>query len=68
MNTETMMRPNWLPRVLWIRRLCPCCNSTQFKPAELHAADGVFGMLALRPVRCMYCWRRYYWFSMRVAE
>jgi hypothetical protein len=21
-------------------------------------------MFALRPVRCMFCWRRYYWFSL----
>ena len=30
--------------------------------------DGLLGMFALRPVRCMFCWRRYYWFSLRGAE
>jgi hypothetical protein len=24
-------------------------------------------MFALRPVRCMFCWRRYYWFSLHGA-
>jgi hypothetical protein len=67
MNAATMTWPNWLPRVLF-RRACPCCNSLQFKPGELHAFDGLFAMIALRPVRCMFCWRRYYWFSMRSVD
>jgi hypothetical protein len=65
MNVEAMTWPNWLPRVLWFRHMCPRCNSTQFKPGELHPFDGLFGLFALRPVRCMFCWRRYYWFSLR---
>ena len=68
MNGETMIWPRWLPRVLWMRRICPCCNCDQFKPAELHSFDGLLGMFALRPVRCKFCWRRFYWFSLRVAE
>ena len=68
MNVETMTWPNWLPRVLWIRRACPRCNSVQFKPGELHSIDGLLGLFALRPVRCMFCWRRYYWFSIQGAE
>jgi hypothetical protein len=24
-------------------------------------------MFALRPVRCMFCWRRYYWFTLHDA-
>jgi hypothetical protein len=59
--------PNWLPRVLWFRRACPCCESIRFKPGELHSLDGLCAMFALRPVRCMFCWRRYYWFSLRNA-
>jgi hypothetical protein len=23
----------------------------------------LLSMFALRPVRCMFCWRRYYWFA-----
>jgi hypothetical protein len=64
----TVIRPTWLRRVLWFRRSCPCCNSVQFKKGELHTIDGLLAMIALRPVRCMFCWRRYYWFSLRGAE
>lgn len=67
MTAATTTWPNWLPRVVWFRRVCPCCNSVQFKPGELHSLDGLFAMFALRPVRCMFCWRRYYWFSLRGA-
>lgn len=68
MNVETMTWPNWLPRVLGIRRVCPRCESVKFKPAELRSFDGLLGLFALRPVRCMFCWRRYYWFSVRGEE
>ena len=67
MTAATMTWPNWMPRILWFRRVCPCCNSVQFKPGELHSLDGLFAMFALRPVRCMFCWRRYYWISLRGA-
>ncbi len=65
MNIEAMTWPNWLPRVLWIRRICPRCNSRKFKPAELHSFDGLLAMLFLQPVRCTFCWRRYYFLTMR---
>jgi hypothetical protein len=68
MNIDAMTWPNWLPRVLWFRHACPRCNSVRFKPAELRSADGLLCMFALRPVRCKFCWRRFYWFSLRVAE
>lgn len=68
MNAATITWPAWLPRVLWPRRMCPCCDSVQFKPAELRSWDGLAAMFAMRPVRCMFCWRRYYWFSMRAPE
>jgi hypothetical protein len=68
MNIDAMTWPNWLPRVLWFRHACPRCNSVQFKSAELRSADELLGMFALRPVRCKFCWRRFYWFSLRVAE
>jgi hypothetical protein len=55
----------WVPRFVWLRRECPVCNSIQFKQAELRSFDGLLAMIALRPVRCMFCWRRYYWFSVR---
>jgi hypothetical protein len=65
MNAELTSWPSWLPRVLWMRRKCPRCNCAEFKPSELHSFDGFLGMFALRPFRCKFCWRRYYWFSLR---
>lgn len=59
--------PDWLQQVLWMKRECPRCNSIQFKPAELRTWDGLLGMFALRPVRCMFCWRRYYSFHFRMV-
>jgi hypothetical protein len=68
MNVKAMNWPNWLPRVLLIRRACPHCDSVKFKPGELRPYDGLLGLLALRPVRCMFCWRRYYLVSLRDPE
>jgi hypothetical protein len=56
--------PQWAPRVLWMRRVCPCCNSVEFKQAEAHPFDGVLRLFALRPVRCKFCWRRFYWITL----
>jgi hypothetical protein len=44
------------------------CGSTQFKPAELRSLDGLLSMFALRPVRCKFCWRRYYWFTLHAVN
>lgn len=63
MHTESWEWPNWVPRLLLFRRVCPRCNSVKFKQSELHPCDGLLSMFALRPVRCMFCWRRYYWFA-----
>ena len=68
MDSSNRTWPNWMPRVLVIRRACPVCNSVKFKQAELRPVDGLLGMFALRPVRCMYCWRRYYWLSLHGAQ
>lgn len=68
MSVRVMNWPNWLPRLLLIRRKCPCCNSVKFKPGELRAFDWLLGLFALRPVRCMFCWRRYYLLSLRDPE
>jgi hypothetical protein len=27
----------------------------------------LLSMFAVRPVRCMFCWRRFYWFSFHDA-
>ena len=29
--------PQWLPRLLWLHRKCPRCNSVKFKEAELRS-------------------------------
>jgi hypothetical protein len=59
--------PNWLPHVLCFQRKCPRCNSVKFKKAELRSIDELLAMFAVRPVRCIFCWRRYYWISLRGA-
>jgi hypothetical protein len=52
-----------LPRVLWTRRQCPLCGSIRFEAAESVHLDGLLVLFMLRPVRCINCWRRYYWFG-----
>lgn len=49
--------------LIWTKHVCPRCESVQFKAAELRSFDGLLSMIALQPVRCMFCWRRYYWFT-----
>lgn len=60
--------PNWLPRVLWFGLVCPCCESVHFKSSEAHSLDQLCSLFALHPIRCTFCWRRYYWFSLRRVE
>jgi len=65
MSFQETLWPSWMPRVLGMRKRCPCCSCAEFKPAENHIVDQFYGLFLLRPVRCMFCWRRYYWFSLR---
>ena len=51
-----------LPHVLWHRN-CPLCSSIRFEAAESSPLDTLLSLLMLRPVRCINCWRRYYWFG-----
>lgn len=60
--------PNWLPRVLWFRGVCPCCESVHFKSSEAHSMDQLCSLFALHPICCTFCWRRYYSFSIRGTE
>jgi len=60
--------PTWLPQLIWLRHECPRCKSVQFKSAELRPLDGLLSMFALRPVRCKFCWRRYYWFAFHAPN
>jgi len=60
-----MSSSNWgLPQLLFWRRECPMCHSVKFKEAESRWFDEFLRMFALRPIRCKFCWRRYYWFSL----
>lgn len=63
--------PNWpsrLPRLLWMGRTCPLCSSIEFRSAEPELLDRLLVLLALRPIRCVNCWRRYYWFHKASAD
>jgi hypothetical protein len=60
--------PSSLPRLLWKRPDCPLCSSIEFREAEQHPLDGLLGMFALSPVRCVNCWRRYYRFAKRSQD
>ena len=68
MNWMNLEWPVWAPRLLWFRHKCPRCNSVRFKPAEMRLLDELLSMFALHPVRCMFCWRRYYWISLHGAK
>ena len=67
MNFSNRNWPDWIPHFVWLRRECPRCNSIKFKAAERRPVDSLLQMFALRPVRCMFCWRRYYWFALQDA-
>jgi len=68
MNFSNRSWPRWVPRMLWIRHECPFCNSLKFKQAESRSFDGLLSLIAVRPVRCMFCWRRFYWFAFHDAN
>jgi hypothetical protein len=56
----------WLGRfsgLLWVGQQCPLCTSILFNKAEHGALDRLLTLLALRPVRCANCFRRYYCFA-----
>ena len=60
------LRFNWpagLPRLLSSPKECPVCTSIEFTDAELHPLDRTLSRLALHPIRCVNCGRRYYDFS-----
>jgi len=68
MSVATLTWPDWLPKVLLFRRRCPRCKSVEFKPGELRPYDGLLALFFLRPVRCKFCWRRFYWVTLKGAE
>lgn len=68
MHTTRWNWPNPVLGLIWTKHECPRCNSVEFKPAELRSFDGLISMFGLRPVRCMFCWRRYYWFAVHAVN
>ena len=50
-------------RLIGSPKECPVCTSIEFTDAEFHPLDRSLSFLALRPIRCVNCWRRYYGFS-----
>jgi len=64
MNSPRFSWPSGLPRLLYSPKECPVCTSFEFTEAEFHPLDRIFSLLALHPIRCVNCWRRYYGFSM----
>jgi hypothetical protein len=64
MNADRFQWPSEIPRLLWPLRKCPLCTSVEFVPAEKHLLDHTLSWIALHPLRCVNCWRRYYAFSV----
>jgi|HubBroStandDraft_1064217.scaffolds.fasta_scaffold1374800_2 hypothetical protein len=49
MDIANLNWPGYLPRLLWIRRVCPRCSSFEFKEAESHPFDGPLGLFCAAP-------------------
>jgi hypothetical protein len=64
MHTANLEWPLWLPHLILREHKCPRCNSVQFRSDTQRGYDGLLALFALRPVRCTFCWRRYYWFAL----
>jgi hypothetical protein len=58
-----LQRPAWLPRMVWMKWVCPFCTSIQFDRSEGTPFDRMLNVFALRRVRCAICWPRCYWFA-----
>ena len=54
MSETSWNRLNWAPKILWLRRKCPHCDSLKFKQAELRPYDGFLRAL-LRYGQCAAC-------------
>jgi hypothetical protein len=55
---------NWhnsIPRLFVVRERCPLCLATKFNLSARHPLRLVLRCVAIRPVRCASCWRRFYW-------
>jgi hypothetical protein len=52
---------NGIPQFFVVRERCPLCRATEFNLSAQHPLKQVLRYVAIRPVRCANCWRRYYW-------
>ena len=64
-NTAGTSWPGTLPQFIWTRRVCPLCTSIEFQTAEINRLDPLMAAFRFYPVRCVNCFRRYYWFSKK---
>jgi hypothetical protein len=57
---------NGIPRLVVVNERCPLCHATEFQISMSHPLTNFFSAFWLHRVRCMNCWRRYYWFTNRI--
>jgi C4-type Zn-finger protein len=47
-----------------MRERCPLCRATEFQLSAQTVLTPLLRFFSIRRVRCMNCWRRYYWFRV----
>ena len=55
---------NGIPQFFVMRERCPLCRATEFQVSMPSPVTNLLRTFAIRRVRCMNCWRRYYWFRL----
>ena len=65
MSVLELSWPSRVPRLLFRCRACPLCSSIEFSRDELGRLDRFLGCFALKPVRCVNSWRKYYCFAAK---
>jgi hypothetical protein len=67
----SVLELSWIsrvPRLLFRCRVCPLCSSIEFRRDKSGPMDGLLRCFALKPVRCVNCWRKYYCFAASGAS
>lgn len=54
---------NGIPKLFVLRERCPLCRATEFQLSSQNPFNSLLRSMAIRRVRCMNCWRRYYWLT-----
>ena len=52
---------NGIPRFFVFRERCPLCRTREFHASMSHPFRSILRFVAIHPVRCQNCWRRFYW-------